>query len=428
MRSEQIVEDLEWRGLIYQVSDLERVRERCRTPIALYVGFDPSAESLHVGNLVPLLTLRRFQLAGHQAIALVGGGTGLVGDPSGKSVERSLARDQEVSRRVDAIASQLEGLLRPGEGVPAPIVVDNRTWLEPLRMIDFLRDVGKHFTVNWMIAKESVSARLGAEGGGLSFTEFSYMLLQAFDYTELMRRHECVLQIGGSDQWGNITAGLELARRKHQRAVDALTVPLITTASGAKLGKTESGTVWLSAELTSPFAFYQYWINADDRDVGRYLRYFTFLPREEIERLEEAVATEPQRREAQARLAHEVTSLIHGEEAALRAEQTSAALFGAGDLTALTAEMLSEAVESVPHVRLENGAPVPSMVDLLASTGLAASKSEARRFVESGGAYLNGRRWAEGLGAPAEEDFMEGQFLVLRRGKRNVALVQRARG
>jgi tyrosyl-tRNA synthetase len=428
MRGEAIIDELEWRGLVYQASDLDGIRARCRSPLTLYVGFDPSADSLHVGSLVPLLTLRRFQLAGHRVIALVGGGTGLVGDPSGKSTERNLDRDEVVSRRVDAIRAQIEYVLRPDGGVAAPLVEDNRTWLVPLRLIDFLRDVGKHFTVNWMIAKESVAARLGAEGGGLSFTEFSYMLLQAFDYTELMERHGCELQIGGSDQWGNITAGLELARRKHGRAVHALTVPLITTASGAKLGKTERGTVWLDATKTSPFAFYQYWFNTDDRDVGRYLRYFTFLPRDEIVGLEEAVAAAPQRREAQARLAHEVTELIHGEEAAARAEQTTAALFGTADPTSLTADMLVEALDSVPNVRLEHGAPAPSVVDLLAGTGLAASKSEARRFVEGGGAYLNDRRWTDRLAAPADDDFIDGEFLILRRGKRNVALVQRPRG
>jgi tyrosyl-tRNA synthetase len=425
MRPAGIIDELEWRGLIYQASDLDRLRERTRSPITLYAGFDPSADSLHVGSLVPLFTLRRFQLAGHQVIGLLGGGTGLVGDPSGKTAERDLAQDELVSRRVDAIRAQIELLLRPGpdEAVPAPIVVDNRTWLEPLRMIDFLRDVGKHFTVNWMITKESVAARLGAEGGGLSFTEFSYMLLQAFDYTELMTRYGCELQIGGSDQWGNITAGLELARRKHRRAVDALTVPLITSASGAKLGKTATGTVWLDPAKTSPFAFYQYWINTDDRDVARYLRFFTFLARDEIERLDQTVVDAPQRREAQARLAHEVTALIHGEEAALRSEQISAALFGSGDVTSLTADMLGEAFEAVPHLVLDGG--VPPVVDLLTGTGLASSRSEARRFVESGGAYVNDRRWADGLEAPAEDDFIDGEFLVLRRGKRNVALVRR---
>jgi tyrosyl-tRNA synthetase len=411
-----IIDDLTWRGLLAQSTDPAALRaDLAAGPVTLYCGFDPTADSLHVGNLVPLLTLRRFQLAGHRPIALAGGATGLIGDPSGRDSERSLLSAGEVAARVERLRPQLERFLDLSGG--RALLEDNLTWTAPLTAIDFLRDVGKHFSVNVMLSKESVSARL--EAGGISFTEFSYMLLQSFDFLELFRRHGCRLQIGGSDQWGNITAGLDLIRRVEGGSGHALTVPLVTSATGEKFGKsTGGGSVWLDPQMTTPYAFFQYWINVDDRDVGRYLRYFTFLPQEEIVELEEQTASRPQARAAQRRLAEEMTTLVHGVEQTARVEAASRALFGQGELRELDADTLAAALAETPHATVSR--PVPSVVDLLVATGLDASRSAARRTVTEGGAYVNNVRVTD-PDAPVGEQPLHGRWLVLRKGKRTLA-------
>ena len=422
-----ILDELTWRGLIAQTTDADALRKAlAAAPLTLYAGFDPTAPSLHVGNLVPLLTLRRFQLAGHRPIAVAGGATGLIGDPSGRSAERTLADRDVIAGWLERIRGQLERFLDFSPGPSGALLADNLEWTAPLSAIDFLRDVGKHFPVNQMLQKESVSARLES---GISFTEFSYLILQAFDYLELYRRLDCRLQIGGNDQWGNITAGLDLIRRVERGEAHALTVPLITSATGAKFGKsTGGGSLWLDPELTSPYAFYQYWINTDDRDAGPYLRFFTFLPEEEIESLAAATAERPAAREAQRRLAGELTTLVHGPAETGRVIAASRALFGQGDLAALDAATLGAALLEVPHVVLGRGDLVdgrlPPLVQLLVDTGLSPSRSAARRTITEGGAYVNNERVTDEDAAPGLGDLLHGRWLVLRRGKRNVAGVQ----
>jgi len=419
-----ILDELSWRGLIAQSTDVDALRRDLSVgPLTLYCGFDPTADSLHAGSLVPLLTLRRFQLAGHRPIALAGGATGLIGDPSGRSTERALATAEEIKARVELLRPQLERFVDISGG--QALLEDNISWTEPLSAIDFLRDVGKHFSVNVMLSRESVSARL--EAGGISFTEFSYMLLQANDYLELFRRHDCRLQIGGSDQWGNIVAGLDLIRRVEGSTAHALTLPLVTSATGEKFGKsTGGGSLWLDPRLTSPYAFYQYWINVDDRDAGTYLRYFTFLSREEIEQLDTQTAERPQARAAQRRLAQELTTLVHGPQETAGVEAASRALFGQGDLRELDEATLSAALAEAPHAVLPQ--PLPPVADLLVAVGLDASRSAARRTVAEGGAYLNNVRVEDADAAPGEADLLHGRWVVLRKGKRNVAGVQAASG
>ena len=412
-----IIDELSWRGLLAQSTDLDALRDDLSAgPITLYCGFDPTADSLHAGSLVPLLTLRRFQLAGHRPIALAGGATGLIGDPSGRSTERTLATADDIAARVELLRPQLARFLDLDGG--AALLEDNLTWTAPLSALDFLRDIGKHFSVNVMLGKESVSARLDA--GGISFTEFSYMLLQALDYLQLYRRHGCRLQIGGSDQWGNITAGLDLIRRVEGGGGHALTLPLVTSATGEKFGKsTGGGSLWLDAKLTSPYAFFQYWVNVDDRDAGTYLRYFTFLSRAEIEALDEATAARPGAREAQRRLAQELTTLVHGEAETRRVEEASRALFGQGELRELDPGTLAAALTEAPHAQISQ--PLPPVADLLVATGLDASRSAARRTISEGGAYVNNVRVSDPDAAPDTADLLHGRWLVLRKGKRNVA-------
>lgn len=418
-----VLDDLSWRGLIAQTTDVEALRrDLAAGPLTLYCGFDPTAESLHLGNLVPLFALRRFQLAGHRPLALAGGATGFIGDPTGRTAERVMMTSEVVAERVVRIRRQLERFL-DFEGPTGAVLVDNLEWTAPMSALEFLRDVGQHFSINAMLGKESVSARL--EAGGLTFTEFSYMLLQSYDYLELHRRFGCRLQIGGNDQWGNITAGLDLIRRVEgaDRSVHALTLPLVTDSSGAKIGKsTGGGNVWADPALTSPYALYQFLLNVDDRDVGTYLRLLTFLPREQVEQLDAATTERPQARAAQRALAESLTALIHGEQELLQVQAASAALFGGGALEELDEATLAAALAEAPSTTVVGDAP--PVVDLLAA-GLGISKSDARRAVREGGAYLNNRKVTDEAAVPRTGDWLHGRFLVLRRGKRTVAVVER---
>ncbi|WP_182880356.1 tyrosine--tRNA ligase [Microbispora sp. H10949] len=416
-----ILDELEWRDVIAQTTDIDALRKALADgPITVYAGFDPTAPSLHVGNLATLLILTRFQRAGHRPIGLVGGATGLIGDPSGRSTERALNSSDIVAEWVSRIRVQVEKFLTFEEGPTAATLVSNLDWTAELSAIDFLRDIGKHFPVNRMLARESVSARLAGEG--LSYTEFSYQILQANDYLELYRRHGCTLQLGGSDQWGNITAGVDLIRRVESAHVHALTGKLITKADGTKFGKTAGGAVWLDPALTSPYSFYQYWLNADDRDVVRFLKVFTFRTREEIEELEKAVAERPAARAAQRALAEDLTTLVHGADELARVIAASRALFGQGSLAELDARTLESALAEVPK------AVVPALgasyVDLLAQSGLVESKSAARRAVKEGGAYLNNTKITDEEYVPSAEDLLHGRFLVLRRGKKTVGGIE----
>ncbi|MEU4574901.1 tyrosine--tRNA ligase [Nonomuraea sp. ATR24] len=416
-----ILDDLAWRGLIAQSTDLDALRaSMAKGPITVYAGFDPTAASLHVGHFVPLLTLRRFQLAGHRPIGLVGGATGLIGDPSGRNTERSLNSGDVVAQWVERLRGQVGRFLDFGEVPNAALMVSNLDWTGELSAIDFLRDIGKHFPVNRMLARESVSARLAGEG--LSYTEFSYQILQSNDYLELFRRYGCTLQIGGSDQWGNITAGADLVRRIEGAHVHALTLPLITKADGTKFGKTAGGALWLDPEMTSPYAFYQYFLNSDDRDVIHYLKVFTFRGREEIEELEKAVAERPFAREAQRTLAEELTELLHGKQELAAVVAASKALFGQGALEELPAATLGAALAEVPKATVP--ALGATLVDLLADSGLVESKSAARRAVKEGGAYLNNVKITDESYVPSGDDLLHGRYLVLRRGKKSIGGVE----
>ncbi|MCS7062056.1 MAG: tyrosine--tRNA ligase [Anaerolineae bacterium] len=419
-----ILDELKWRELIYDMSD--GVAELlARETITLYNGFDPTANSLHVGHLVPLLALARFQRFGHTPIAVAGGGTGLIGDPSGKSQERQLLSTEQVAENVEAIKAQLARFLDFEVKSNPARVVNNADWLAPLSMMSFLRDIGKHITVNYMLSKDSVKSRLSSESG-ISFTEFSYMLLQAYDFAHLFQHHGCVLQTGGSDQWGNITAGVELIRRMFGGKAYGLVYPLIVKADGSKFGKTESGSVWLDPRRTSPYRFYQFWFNTDDADVVRYLKFFTWLSEAEVAELAHCVATQPEQRAAQQRLARELTRMTHGETALARAEAASRVLFG-GELNGLSAQDVGEIFEEVPASTLPRHAlegEGVSIVDLLTTTGLANSKGDARRKIEGGGVYLNNHQLSDPLRKVSLQDSIEGQFIVLRHGRRNYHLVK----
>jgi tyrosyl-tRNA synthetase len=419
-----IYDELRWRGVWHTATEglSELLANR---KITLYAGFDPTAPSLHVGSLIPIVTLMRFQLLGHSPIAIAGGGTGLIGDPSGKSRERQLLSHEQLEKNLQGIKEQLSHFLDfKVSGNPARLV-NNADWLTTLILTNFLREVGKHFTINNLIAKESVKRRLENEEG-LTFTEFSYGLLQAYDYLMLHDTYGCTLQIGGSDQWGNIINGIELIRRVRGSQAHGLVLPLVTTASGVKFGKTENGTIWLDPNLTSPFRFYQFWLNTDDRDVIAYLKYFTLLSRQEIEGLELAHTQKPEKREAQYSLAQQMTRLVHGELALRKAEQASAALFGA-ELQNLTVSELLDIFVDVPSSRMPyvlfsgNGL---SIVDLLVSTALAVSKNEARRLIEGGGIYLNNLRITDYKLTVTREQFIEGILLVLRKGTKEYHLVR----
>jgi tyrosyl-tRNA synthetase len=418
---EHILDELSWRSLIAQSTDLAALRRDCDAgPVTLYGGFDPTAPSLHIGNLVLILTLRRFQHAGHRPLALVGGATGLIGDPKA-TAERTLNSREMVASWVDRIRAQIEPFL-DFDGPHAAVMVNNLDWTESLSAIDFLRDIGKNFRVSRMLAKEAVNARLNSETG-ISYTEFSYQLLQAMDFLELLRRYGCTLQVGGSDQWGNLTAGTDLIHRVEQRSVHALATPLITKADGTKFGKTESGTIWLDPELTSPYAFYQFWINAEDSQVGTYLRVFTDLSRDDIAELDQTTVQRPHQRAAQRALAAEVTSLVHGSAEAHRAAAASQALFGQGELRALDERTLDAAMAEAPTGQVLL-ADQPTIVDLLVASGLASSKGAARRTVREGGASVNNAKVADEGWTPVKSDLLPGGWLVLRRGRRHTAGVR----
>jgi len=417
-----LLDDLKWRGLIAQTTDEKALREALKKPITLYVGFDPTAPSIHVGNLVVLFVLRRFQLAGHKPLPLVGGATGLVGDPSGKNEERTLNTTDVVAQWVDRIKKQLSKFMDFDSKTNPAVMVNNLDWTAPMSAIEFLRDIGKHFSVNQMLSKDAVSARL--EKDGISYTEFSYQVLQSMDYLELYRRHNCTLQIGGSDQWGNITAGLDLIRRVESGSAHALTVPLLTKADGTKFGKTAGGSVWLDPEMTSPYAFFQYWLNSDDKDVINFLKVFSFKSRAEIEVLEKSHNENPGAREAHRELARELTSLVHSPEIAQRVEDAARALFGQGDLTELDEATLAGALSELPRVQVKSGEEIPTWVDLLAATGVVDSKSAARRIVKEGGAYLNNEKVAAEDFRLEKTHFLCGKYAVLRKGKRDLAAVE----
>jgi tyrosyl-tRNA synthetase len=417
-----LLDDLKWRGLIAQTTDEKALRESLKKPITLYVGFDPTAPSIHVGNLVVLFVLRRFQLAGHNPLPLVGGATGLVGDPSGKNEERTLNTTDVVAQWVDRIKKQLSKFMDFDSKTNPAVMVNNLDWTAPMSAIEFLRDIGKHFSVNQMLNKDAVSTRL--EKDGISYTEFSYQVLQSMDYLELYRRYNCTLQIGGSDQWGNITAGLDLIRRVESGSAHALTVPLLTKADGTKFGKTAGGSVWLDPEMTSPYSFFQYWLNSDDKDVINFLKVFSFKSRAEIEALEKSHNENPGAREAHRELARELTALVHSPEIAQRVEDAARALFGQGDLTELDETTLAGALSELPRVQVKSGEEIPTWVDLLAATGVVDSKSAARRIVKEGGAYLNNEKVASEDFRLEKTHFLCGKYAVLRKGKRDLAAVE----
>ena len=416
------LDDLKWRGLIAQTTDEAALREALQKPITVYLGTDPTAPSIHVGNLVVLLVLRRFQLAGHHTIPLVGGATGLVGDPSGKNEERTLNTTDIVEQWVQRIREQLSKFMDFDIAANPARMANNLDWTAPLSAIEFLRDVGKHFSVNQMLNKDAVASRL--EKDGISYTEFSYQVLQAFDYLELYRRYQCTLQIGGSDQWGNITAGLDLIRRVEGGTAHALTVPLLTKADGTKFGKTAGGSVWIDPEMTSPYAFFQYWLNSDDKDVIKFLKVFSFKSRQEIEELEKAHLENPGARTAHRELARELTSLVHSAEICDRVEAAAKALFGQGDISQLDEATLTAALAELPKATVKKGEEIPTWVDLLAASGVVDSKSAARRIVKEGGAYLNNEKISGEDFRLEKSHFLCGKYAVLRKGKRDLAAVE----
>lgn len=414
---DSLTEDLLWRGLIQDSTGLDELRELLDGGRAtFYVGFDPTAPSLHVGHLMQVITARRLQLAGHRPLLLVGGATGQIGDPK-ESAERTLNSPEVVAGWVERIREQLSPFVTYS-GENAAQLVNNLDWTGEMSVVEFLRDVGKHFPVNKMLAREVVRARLET---GISFTEFSYQLLQANDFFELHRRYGCRLQYGGSDQWGNITAGVDYVRRRGAGPVEAFTTPLVTKSDGTKFGKSESGAIWLDPQMTSPYAFYQFWINADDRDVSRYLRYFSFRSREELEELEKATAERPQARLAQRALAEELTTLVHGEREMAQAVAASQALFGRGSLDDLAPETLRAALTEAGLVHLDE---LPDVAGLLKESGLVPSMKEARRVIAEGGAYVNNTRISEVDATVSADDLLHGRYLVLRRGKRSFAGVE----
>lgn len=411
---QSVLDELTWRGLLHQ--NTEGLAEALAgKSVSAYCGFDPTAPSMHVGNLIPVMGLMHLQRAGHRPFAVVGGGTGMIGDPSGKTVERQLNTPEIVAENTKALRNQLEKFL-DFSGENAAQMRDNADWLAKLGAIDFMRDVGKHFTINYMMQKESVQSRLES---GMSYTEFSYMLLQAYDFRELFRRDGVTLQVGGSDQWGNITAGLELIRRTEDGEAHAMTFPLVTNSSGTKFGKTESGSVWLDPERTSPYKFYQFWVNIEDRDAGRYLRFFTLYSREEIEALERDVSEKPQERAAQHALAREVTTRVHGSETAKIAEEVSRILFAKGDPSGLSGDALKVLSEEVPFATMDS---FTSIVDALVELKLATSKGAARRLVEQGGVSVNGRKITDLTAAAG--DPLAGEYFLIKKGARDFGLVR----
>ncbi|HEX3988252.1 MAG TPA: tyrosine--tRNA ligase [Verrucomicrobiae bacterium] len=421
-----IFEELEWRGLVADCTDAPELQKRLSSaPIVLYAGFDPTADSLHVGNLVPLLAMRRFQLYGHHPIAVAGGATGLVGDPSGRATERQLLTREILDHNIASVKEQLRRLLDFDCAANPARLVDNADWTAPVSFLDFLREIGKHFSVNQMIAKESVRARMDDRETGISYTEFSYMLLQAFDFYHLHTQYNCELQIGGSDQWGNITAGMDLTRKKSGHHVFGLTLPLILNSDGTKFGKTAAGAIWVDAKKTSVYRFYQFWIRSDDRDVLRYLNFFTFLGKEEIEALSEQHRTRPESRAAHKALAKAMTDLVHGEAATAEAMRASEILFG-GNLEGIAESTFNEIVGEIPTRDTERGklegAGTP-LVELLALSGLSPSKGQARKDIEGGGVYVNNIRESNTQRAVTASDLLFGKHLLLRKGKRNYTVL-----
>ncbi|MCE0498077.1 MAG: tyrosine--tRNA ligase [Methylacidiphilales bacterium] len=428
MTPSSILPDLEWRGLIADMAnreELERLLAPGAAPVTLYAGFDPTADSLHLGHLIGLLILRRFQQAGHRPIAVAGGATGMIGDPSGKSTERNLLSAAALEANIAGIQGQLSRLLDFGSKTNPALLLNNADWVRPISVLDFLRDVGKHFTVNAMMAKDSVRSRMEGEGG-ISFTEFSYSLLQAYDFLHLDEKYGCLLQTGGADQWGNITAGIDLIRRKHEKIACGLTTPLLTKADGTKFGKTEGGAVWLSPQKTSVYRFYQFLVQVEDAQVVQLLRYFTFLSREEITALETQHAAGPERREAHKKLALELTRLVHGETATADAVRASEILFG-GSLEGISEVQFDEVIAEVPNstfARAQLSQPGAALVEVLMAAGLSPSKSQARKDIEAGGVYVNNVRVADAKLVIGPEHLLFGKFVLLRKGKRNYALVR----
>ncbi len=445
---DDIIDELEWRGLIAVSTDIDELRKALNSgPVTVYGGFDPTAPGLHIGNLVLLVTLRRLQLAGHRPIGLVGGAPGLIGDPSGKSAERVLNPREVVAQWVERIRGEVSRFLDFDAGESSALIVSNLDWTEVMPVLDFLRDIGKHFSVNRMLDRESVKARL--EAGGISYTEFSYQLLQAMDFLELYRRYDCTAQLGGSDQWGNLVAGVDLIRRVEGASVHALATPLITKPDGTKYGKTEGGAIWLSADLMPPYAFYQFWLNVSDAEVPNLLRVFSFSSREEIEALVRESAERPAARLGQRALAEEVTTLVHGADETRRAIAASQALFGQGELSEVDERTLAAAKAEIPSVNVfiqgetasvtaarpagtvrtiehevDGSSGLPPVADLMAETRLVPSKSAARRLIAEGGAYLNNQKVTDVDAVPAADDLLHGRFLILRRGKRTVGAVE----
>jgi tyrosyl-tRNA synthetase len=421
-----ILEELEWRGLVADCTDAPALRKRLDSgPLTLYCGFDPTADSLHVGNLVPLLALRRFQLHGHHPIAVAGGATGMVGDPSGRATERQLLSRENLEANIASVKEQMRRLLDFESAANPARLVDNADWTAPVSFLDFLRDIGKYFSVNQMIAKESVRARMDDRESGISYTEFSYMLLQAFDFFHLHKTCGCEMQIGGSDQWGNITAGMELIRKKAGAHVFGLTLPLILNSDGTKFGKTAAGAVWVDARKTSVYRFYQFWIRTDDRDVARYLNYFTFFPKEEIDALAAQHQARPEARAAHKALAKAMTDLVHGQNATAEAVRASEILFGGG-LEGIAESTFNEIVDEVPTRELDKarleGAGTP-LVEILAASGLCPSKGQARKDIEGGGVYVNNIREAGARRQVTTGDLLFGRHLLLRKGKRNYTVM-----
>ena len=419
MTGTAFLDELAWRGLLFQHTD-GAAAAFARGSVTGYIGFDPTASSLHAGNLVQIMALVHLQRAGHRPVALVGGGTGMIGDPSGKSSERQLLTTELVDENIAAISGQLSRVL-DFDGPRGALMRNNAQWLRALDLIGFLRDVGKHFTVNYMLQKDSVDSRIGSESG-ISYTEFSYMLLQAYDFAELYRRDGVSLQLGGSDQWGNITAGTTLIRKMHGAEAHAVTLPLLTNSAGAKFGKSESGAVWLDANRTSPYQFYQFWIGSDDVSVGRYLRTFTLLDREQIEALDATTLAAPEKREAQQLLARTVTTMIHGADASQTAAEVSTLLFAKGDPRALSASALDALAREVPGATVEASENFDAL-SLFVSAGLTASKSEARRLAQQGGLSVNGEKLSADDPGIAAERLLRGRFLLLRKGARDYALI-----
>ena len=420
--SKALLEDLEWRGLIAQSTDRKELETALSKPISLYLGVDPTAPSMHLGNLVVFLVLRRFQLAGHRPIALVGGATGLVGDPSGKNDERTLNEEKLVADWVSRIRKQVEKILDFKDKSVGAKLVNNLDWTKSVSALELLRDIGKHFSVNQMLAKDSVATRLSTTG--ISYTEFSYQVLQAYDYLELYRRDQCKLQIGGSDQWGNIVAGLDLIRKVEGGSAHALTVPLLAKSDGSKFGKTASGAIWLDESMTSAYEFFQFWLNSDDADLPKLLKVFSMKDRAEIERLIETVKVNPGAREAHRELAREMTAMIHGQQMAKSVEEAAKALFGQGEIADLDLKTLDSALSQLPKTTIKKGDPYPSWVDLLAATGVVDSKSAARRIVKEGGGYLNNKKVESEDFTPSKNDLLHGKYLLLRKGKRDLAAVE----